>query len=455
MRKRIAELEGGLEQFQAAEAKLRYLTSHDGLTGLANRELLEEHLNTAIQSSSAIGSQLAVLVINTDRFRSVNLHLGHQTGDRMLVYLAKRLQAYAPPSCTISRFGSDEFIIVLPEADGMAEVMAFAQGIAELFREPFTYGHIQLFVAASIGISICPNDGNDTDSLLNRAGIAMLHAKEKGGGLVQFYHPEMADPTKHDFYLEAQLRQALERQEFVLHYQPLVDLETSSVSGVEALIRWERPNGGLVPPGNFIPAAEHSGLIVPIGEWVLREACRQYRLWKNKGFGFLRMSVNISVTQLLHPGFVGQVRKALKEADMDPRNLNLEITENIALYNTPYILETINRLKGLGVQLAIDDFGTGYTSLGFLKQVQIHLLKIDKSFIDDVAVNEDSAAILTALLHMSRRLNIKTLAEGVETAEQLSFLKKEGCNYIQGYYFSPPLPVESVEQILEEKKCVE
>lgn len=435
--------------------KHHYLSSYDLLTGLANRGLLEVQFKQAIQSASANGTQLAIFVIDLDRFRYVNHNLGHQVGDYFLIFLAKKLQSYASPSCTVSRFGSDEFIIVLPEAERMAEVMAFAQGITELFREPVMNRPVELFITASIGISIYPNDGNDAGSLITKAEIAMRRAKEKGGSLTQFYHPEMAQSVKYDYVLEAELRQAIHRQELVLHYQPIVDLQSGEVYGVEALIRWERPGKSLMLPEHFLSVAEHSGLIVPIGEWVLQEACRQLGVWKNKGLGFLCMSVNVSAAQLLHPGFVGQVRKVLNETNTEPGKLSLEITDNIALNNSPYILETMNRLKGLGVRFALDDFGTGRSSLGCLKRIPFQVLKIDKSFIEDIAFNKDNAAIVTALIHMSRRMNIKTVAKGVETKEQLTFLKKEGCNFVQGYYYSRPLPAETLEQILEKKSLVD
>jgi EAL domain-containing protein (putative c-di-GMP-specific phosphodiesterase class I) len=318
----------------------------------------------------------------------------------------------------------------------------------QLFQAPFLYLHHELYSTASIGISLYPVDGTDPDTLLKYADSAMYKAKGKGGNTFEFYNPELDERSLDRLNLEIDLRKAVERGEIIVYYQPIVALETGRMIGMEALMRWKHPERGLISPVDFIPLAEETGLIIPIGNWILFEACRQNREWELQGHSPLCVSVNISVKQFQHPQFVHMVQQALYKTGLNPKLLCLEITENVAMTNVAFVVRTINELRELGVAISIDDFGTGYSSLSYLKRFRVHTLKIDKSFIQEVNTNDESAAIVTALIAMSKGLNIRTLAEGVETVEQLEFLQKHGCHEIQGYLFSKPLPADEFHRLL-------
>jgi diguanylate cyclase (GGDEF)-like protein len=437
-----------------AEEKIVHMAYHDSLTNLPNRMLFHERLKSAFQSAKDTGKMLAVIFFDLDRFKVINDTLGHHVGDQLLVYLAQKLKSYVNEHDIVARFGGDEFMILMNHISHIDEVTQFVKGIPKVFREPFLFEGQELFVTASIGISLYPDDGADADTLIKNADVAMYRAKEKGGNTFQLYHPEMNKRSLHRLNLEIQLRKAVEREEFTVYYQPLVDLGTGTLFGMESLLRWNHPEWGIVSPGEFIPLAEETGLIVPLGKWVLKQACRQTKYWSLMGFPKLCVSVNISMSQFHQPNFVQLIQETLQETQLHPSQLCLEITESVAMKNVSYIMETMDKLKELGVQISIDDFGTGYSSLSYLKKFRVHTLKIDQSFIRDITVDEDSAAIVTALIAMSRKLKIKSLAEGVETPEQLQFLKEHGCDEIQGYIYSEPLSAEDFETLIKERKTL-
>ncbi|MDF2660270.1 MAG: diguanylate cyclase [Paenibacillus sp.] len=433
---------------EKAERKIRHMAYHDALTDLPNRLLFHERLNEAFHRSEKTGTILAVLFIDLDRIKVINDTLGHHIGDELLKYWADKLKANKRPQDTVARFGGDEFIVLLTDITSINEVLTFAGFIPQLFSEPFTYGEHDLYVTSSIGISVYPSDGTDADTLIKNADTAMYRAKEKGGNTFQLYRSEMNIRSLERLNMEIDLRRAMERSEITVYYQPIVDLGSGRIYGMEALVRWKHPIRGMISPAEFIPLAEETGLIVPIGNWVLKEACRQNGEWIAQGLPPLVVAVNISVNQFQQPGFIQLIKGTLETTGLDPKLLCLEITENVAMKNVNYIVETIDKLRELGVRISIDDFGTGYSSLSYLKRFRVHTLKIDQSFIQELTTDEENAAIVTALIAMSHKMNIKALAEGVETKAQLEFLRRYGCDEIQGYLFSTPLPVSDFEHLI-------
>lgn len=437
-----------------AEDKIKHMAYHDSLTDLPNRTLFHEHLKQTLENLNKSNKTLAVLFLDLDRTKVINDTLGHHVGDELLKYLSKKLRDYVGKEGIIARFGGDEFLILLPNIEHVDDAIDFAKGIPTLLSQPFVYENQELLVTASVGISMYPQDGDDAVTLIKNADTAMYRAKEAGGNTFQRYQADMNYRSLERLNLELHLRRALDRNEIDVYYHPLLDLRSGNVFGVEALVRWHHPEYGTISPGEFIPIAEETGLIVPIGNWVLKQACMQNQLWKQMGFPRLTVSVNISVKQFQQPGFVHVVQEALRETGLPPNQLCLEITESVAMKNVSYITETMNKLKMLGIQISIDDFGTGYSSLSYLKRFRVHTLKIDQSFIKDVTTDDDNAAIVTALIAMSHQLKIKTLAEGVETQEQLNFLKEHGCDEIQGYIFSKPLRAPEFEQVIREERSL-
>lgn len=436
------------------EQRIIHMAFHDDLTNLPNRVLLNKRLQELFLKAEAAGDMLAVIFLDLDRFKIINDTLGHFVGDWLLKEVTNRLLSYVPEHDIIARFSGDEFIIVLSGIGSSAEVTTFAEGLTRLFIQPFVYENQDLFVTASAGISLYPMNGTDEETLIRNADTAMYVSKEKGGDTFHLYRPEMNKRSMERLNLETNLRKALERNEITLYYQPLVELQTGSLYGMESLVRWNHPQLGMVSPSDFIPMAEESGLIVPIGNWVLRQACEQTRLWQRMGFNHLIISVNISVNQLQQNDFLSYIRSTLEETGLEPERLYLEITEHVAMKNVSYISDTMDALREMGVQISIDDFGTGYSSLSYLKRFPVHTLKIDQSFIRDITTDEDNAAIVTALIAMSRQLKIKSLAEGVETIEQLEFLRDQGCDEIQGYVYSRPVPPEQFEVLLKENRTL-
>jgi len=393
-----------------------------------------------------------VLLLEIDRFQLINDTLGHEAGDNLLRFLARKMKAHLPTGHTFARFGEDAFIVMLPGVSGTAEIETVCKRLLALIGEPFPYNGRDLHVTASVGVSVYPNDGADADTVIRNADTAMYYAKEKGGNTYRFYRPNMSIWLRERLDLETGLRKALEYGELAVHYQPIVNLSDGRISGAEALMRWRHAEFGDISPNEFIPLAEETGLIHSLGNWILREVCRQIRNWIRRGFPPLQVTVNISANQLLQPDFVRLVRDTLEEARLDPRLLYLEITENVTMKNVADVIETINELRRLGVNILIDDFGTGYSWLNYLKKFKVHTIKIDRSFIQGLSTDKENAAIVTALIGMARRMNIKSLAEGVETNDQLRFLMENGCDQIQGFLISEPLPPDDFEKFFRNHK---
>ncbi|ULL14574.1 EAL domain-containing protein [Paenibacillus sp. H1-7] len=443
-----------MNERKRAEEQIVHMAYHDALTNLPNRLFFDERLSSCLEGAKRTGEKMAILFFDLDRFKVINDTLGHHVGDRLLQEFAHRLRVYVKEYDVVARFGGDEFMILLSRCTHSDEAAQFAKGIFQLLKEPFHIETHELFVTASIGISLFPDDGTDTETLLKNADNAMYRSKEKGGNSYHYYHPDMNKRSLHKLNMEIHLRKALERDELRIVYQPIVDLQNGHIGGMEALVRWEHPEWGMIPPSEFIPLAEETGLIIPIGSWILKQACLQTKHWLDQGYPPLCVSVNISAIQFHQRQFIPILEEVLAETGLSPSLLCLEITENVAMNNVPLIVETMHRLKKLGVRISIDDFGTGYSSLSYLKRFQVNTLKIDQSFIRDVTTDEDNAAIVTALIAMSQQLKIKTLAEGVETKEQLNFLLSRGCDEIQGYIFSKPVAPEEFELMVKENKSI-
>ncbi len=434
------------EQRQAQE-RLTYLAHYDELTGLPNRVLFGENLSQILQEAARRRRLAAVMFMDLDRFKTINDTLGHEAGDELLKGVADRLRNCTRRGDAIARLGGDEFTLALADVAQPDDVALAAQKILDSFAHPFHIGGRDLFVTPSIGIALYPQDHRDVEGLLKNADVAMYRAKEQGRHNYQFYTQEMNAKAFERLTLEIHLRRALERQEFLLHYQPQVDLTKGTMVGVEALIRWQSPELGLVSPATFVPLAEETGLIVPIGEWVLRSACTQNKAWQEAGLPTLRISVNLSGRQFRDKNLVETVRQTLARTGLEPKYLELELTEGM-LQNMDAAEAVLRELHALVVYLSVDDFGTGYSSLNYLKRFPIDNLKIDRSFVRDVTTDPDDAAITDAIISMAHTLGIRVVAEGVETREQLVFLHQHKCDLIQGYYFSKPLPAETFVELL-------
>jgi diguanylate cyclase (GGDEF)-like protein/PAS domain S-box-containing protein len=424
---------------RAMTSKMLHLAQHDTLTDLPNRILFSSRLTEAIAAAYRYRRKLAVLFLDLDRFKHINDSLGHVIADRVLQSVASRLQACVRASDTVARQGGDEFVILLSEVaraqDAAVSAEKILQAVGSLHRID---GH-DLHLTASIGIVTYPDDGTEAEALIKHADFAMYHAKDTGRNNYQFFKPEMNLLAVERQSLEVDLRQALENREFELHYQPKVNLQTGSITGVEALIRWHHPRRGLVSPAQFIPIAEACGVIVPIGRWVLREACRQARAWRDAGLPPLRIAVNVSARELREKDFVAAVLAALTDTGVEPACLELELTESFLMQDATVTGAVLQALKDLGVMLALDDFGTGYSSLSHLRRFPIDTLKIDQSFVRDLATDADDASIVNAVISMGESLNMRVVAEGVETRDQVAFLQQHGCPVGQGYYFGRPV----------------
>jgi diguanylate cyclase (GGDEF)-like protein len=435
---------------EKAEAQIFHMAYHDKLTMLPNRQLFNDNLMRFFDTSK--GEKAAVIFLDLDRFKIINDTLGHFVGDQLLKHIGEKLQSYVREEHTVARFGGDEFIILLTNISHIDEVTTYVKGIlALLIEEPFIYETQELHITGSIGVSHYPDDGTDADTLIKNADIAMYQAKDKGGNTYKLYHSKLNHHSKERLNLEIDLRKALERNEILVYYQPQIDLSTGQIIGMESLARWKHPELGMIPPSTFIPLAEEIGMIVPIGNFILQQACQQIKTL-DVDYPALTVAVNISFYQFQQAGFVKYIAQTLKQLNIQPHRLCLEITENVAMNNINHILNTMADLKKIGVQIAIDDFGTGYSSLGYLKNFKVNSLKIDQSFIRDITTDEDNAAIVTALIAMCRQLKIKSVAEGVETEQQLEFLKNKGCTEIQGYLFSKPIPHDEFETLLQSNR---
>jgi diguanylate cyclase (GGDEF)-like protein/PAS domain S-box-containing protein len=430
------------------QQRIQHLAYHDNLTGLPNRSLLQDRLAHAIARAERSRCKVAVLFIDLDNFKNINDTLGHDVGDELLRQVSRRLSACVRIEDTIARQGGDEFIVLLDTLDDGRAASLVAQKVLNALRQPFALGGTEQHVSGSVGIALYPEDGRDAQTLMKNADTAMFHGKGQGKNTYQYFTSQMNIAVKRRMTLESALRRAVMQKDFVLHYQPQIDLETGEVLAVEALVRWKTEDSGTVMPGDFIPLAEETGLINEIGEWVLREGCRQAREWQDRGLAPRRMAINLSARQFADRGFVDMVTRVLAETRLDPAYLELEITESQVMRQTEGAMNLLNRLSKMGVQLAIDDFGTGYSSLSYLKRLPIQKLKIDQSFIRDITVDPNDTAIVVAIINMARSLDLETIAEGVETAGQLALLRSKGCRVGQGFYFAAPLRPDALYPIL-------
>lgn len=437
-----------------AQERLNYLAYHDELTGLPNRSLYNDRLSQAIIEARRQGRYVGVMLLDIDHFKMVNDTMGHDAGDELLRDIGKRLAVCLRESDTVSRFGGDEFGLVLADMADPRDAIFVAQKMLDSFAPPFFVGGRELFVGPSFGITIYPVDSDDPDGLVKNADSAMYHAKAQGRNNFQFYSAELTARAQSRLDMETSLRRALERREFLLHYQPKFSLETGEMTGVEALIRWQHPALGMVSPRDFIGIAEESGLILPIGEWVLLAACQQVKGWHDEGFAQVKLAVNLSTKQFRQSRLKETLAVVLAETGFDPRNLEFEITESVLMENTTAVSEVLAELKAMGISISVDDFGTGYSSLSYLKRFPIDALKIDRSFVRDIPADHDDAAIVRAIIAMSRSLRMKVIAEGVETDEQQQFLRAEGCDEIQGYLSGRPVPPEEFLRMLRSRKAL-
>lgn len=434
-----------------AEETVQHQAYHDALTGLPNKMLFNERLAIDLAHAHRRGEMLAVLFLDLDRFKTINDTLGHAVGDQLLQGVAGRIISHLPEDYTIARLGGDEFLILMPEVKHVDEVARMAKNILDAFKQPWLVSGHELFVTTSVGIALYPNDGDDVETLVRNADTAMYRAKEQGRNSYQLYAPAMNVKAFEQLVMENSLRRALDRKEFVVYYQPQVSLHNGQIVGMEALIRWQHPDLGIVFPSNFIPLAEETGLIVPIGEWVLKTACAQNKEWQKAGHAPIRVSVNLASRQFQQKDLVEMVSHVLSETELEPHYLDMEITESIAMEDADITLLVLRELTKKGIQISIDDFGTGYSSLSYLKKFPIHTLKIDQSFVRDITTDPNDAAIASAIIVLGHSLKLRVVAEGVETKEQLAFLKLQKCDQIQGFLFSHPLPAKDFEKLLADK----
>jgi diguanylate cyclase (GGDEF)-like protein len=428
---------------------MSHLAQHDFLTDLPNRLLLKDRLTQAISLARRNHNQLAVLFLDLDGFKHINDSLGHAIGDKLLQSIAARLLGCVRKSDTVSRQGGDEFVILLSEVTHGADAAISAAKIITELKKAHRLGEHSLRVTVSIGLSTYPDNGEDAETLIKNADTAMYHAKQCGLDNYKFFRSDMGLQAVERQSLEGQLRYALERQELLLHYQPKVNLKTAAITSVEALLRWQHPERGLLLPGQFLPIAEDTGMIVAIGQWVLREACRQTREWLDAGLPAVPVAVNISSLEFRSEQFLEGIQVALKNARLDPRYLELELTETVLMRHAKSTAYALGQLKVIGVRLALDDFGTGYSSLSYLTRFPIDALKLDQSFVKDIIASTDDAIVVSAVISMGKSLKHRVIAEGVETLEQLAFLQAHGCDEGQGYYFSRPAIARQFANLLE------
>jgi diguanylate cyclase (GGDEF)-like protein/PAS domain S-box-containing protein len=435
---------------QAKSLEMSHLAQHDPLTDLPNRVLFNDRLTQAVALAERQGKQLAVMFVDLDHFKKVNDSLGHDVGDKLLQSIAGRLTACVRRSDTISRLGGDEFVVLLAQVEHAEDAAYSARKILRALAAPHIIDNKSFDINVSIGVSTYPRDGKDAEGLINRADNAMYEAKEQGRNNYQFFRHEMHARLAERQSLEADLRCALGRNEFLLHYQPKLSLQTGEITGVEALIRWLHPGRGMLYPAQFVSIAEECGLIVPIGQWVLLEACKQAQAWLDSGLGVVPVSVNVSAAEFGAKDFLSGVRAVLIATGVRPEHLELELTESVLMRDAEAAVVTLAKLKTMGVQLAIDDFGTGYSSFTYLRRFPSDALKLHQSFVQDITADPADAAIVSAMINLGRSLKQRVIAEGVETRAQLKFLKLHGCGEAQGYYFSPPVVAEQVRTLFEE-----
>lgn len=434
---------------RAKSLEMSHLAQHDVLTDLPNRALFNDRLTQAISLAERQSKQLAVLFVDLDHFKKINDSLGHDVGDKLLQSVSGRLKACVRRSDTISRLGGDEFVMLLSQVEHAEDAAISARKILRALAAPHMIDGKSLDINVSIGVSTYPSDGQDAESLMNRADNAMYEAKQRGRNNYQFFRREMHALLAERQSLEADLRCALGRNEFVLHYQPILNLQTGQITGLEALIRWLHPQRGLIYPERFVPVAEECGLILAIGQWVLVEACKQARAWLDAGFGVVRVSVNVSAAEFGAKDFLSGVRAVLIATGVEPQNLGLELTESVLMHDAEAAVVTLVKLKAMGVQVAIDDFGSGYSSFTYLRRFPSAALKLHQSFVQDIMADPRDAAIVRSMINIGTSLNQRIIAEGVETSAQLKFLRRHGCGEGQGYYFSRPVAAERVPNLFK------
>lgn len=446
-----AVMANDITERKRAEERIHYLANFDPLTGLPNRTQLNDHLKYALSLAKRSSGHLALLFLDLDHFKDINDTLGHSTGDALLIEVAGRLCQVLREEDTVTRLGGDEFILLLPGNDALGAARV-AQKLLDAIAESYLIEHYDLTLTASIGIALYPEDGLDLEALSKSADAAMYRAKQEGRQCYRFFTPEMQARSARNLQLVNALHHALEHRQLQLHYQPQIAMQDGRIIGAEALLRWSHPELGSVSPAEFIPVAESSGLILPIGEWVLRCAIRQAKIWIENGFGPLIMAVNLSAVQFRHPDLPELVTRILNEENLAAESLELELTESVAMHNPPGAIAVMNNLYERGIRMSIDDFGTGYSSLSYLKKFKAYKLKIDQSFVRDINIDPEDKAIVSAIINLAKSLGLQTIAEGVETIEQQTFLREQGCDQMQGYLFSRPVPPEQFEALL--MQCV-
>jgi diguanylate cyclase (GGDEF)-like protein len=418
------------------------------LTGLPNRILLDDRITTELAHARRNQGMVAVLFLDLDRFKIINDSLGHAVGDQILRVIARRLRKCVREEDTVARLGGDEFMVLLPNISGSSDAGRIARKVIDCLVDPISCNGHQLYITTSVGISIYPCDGTDSETLIKHADISMYRAKELGRNKTVYFTAEMNAGARKQLELETSLRQAISRNELKLLYQPKIDISRNSIIGVEALLRWEHPSMGMISPEEFIPVAEDSGLIMPIGEWVLKTAFTQLKQWHLAGHSALTVAVNLSSVQLSRPGFEKVVENALRFADIDGRTVELEITDNVAVENLESEITILEKLKSLGISIAMDDFGTGYSSLSYLRRLPIDVVKIDQSFVREIPDSNEDVLIAQAIIAMTKSLNLSLIVEGVENVRQLNFFKQQGCNIAQGFLFSKPVEPQEISRLL-------
>ncbi|MFV1972986.1 MAG: putative bifunctional diguanylate cyclase/phosphodiesterase [Thiohalobacterales bacterium] len=443
------EMEKAKKNAESVAKRMEYHAHHDGLTGLPNRILLNDRLNKALSHARREQSRMALLFLDLDRFKIINDSLGHAVGDQLLRVISRRLKNCVRDEDTVARLGGDEFMVLLPSISGSSDAGRIGNKIIDSLIRPVSCNGHELHITTSIGVSIYPFDGADAETLVKHADISMYRAKELGRNKLVYYTAEMNAESRRQLVLETSLRKALDRGELKLVYQPKVDISRNRITGAEALLRWEHPTMGNISPADFIPVAEDSGLIVPIGEWVIRKAFNQLAAWHAAGHRELKIAVNLSSSQLTRPGLANSVREALDESRLDPAMTELEITENIVMQNLDSAIATLEILKGMGISIAMDDFGTGYSSLNYLRRLPIDIVKIDQSFVRELPGNKEDASIAQAIIAMANSLGLDLVAEGVETIKQLNFFRQQEVMVIQGYLFSKPVAADELLAMLD------
>lgn len=444
----IVTIARDISERKKMDMRIRHMAYYDDVTGLPNRRLFREKLETVMEEAGKADTGVAVLYLDIDRFKLVNDSLGHDYGDMLLLQVAERFTRCVGDNDFVARTGGDEFAIYYFGLNSEDDVVPMTEKVSQALEKPFVFGEIQIHISASIGIFLADGkEADDADNVMKYADIALSSAKEKGKNNYQIFNDDMKCISFNKLTMEAELRKAILCNEFVLHFQPQLDISTGAIVGMEALIRWHHPDKGVVSPQDFIPIAEETGLIVPIGEWVIEEACRQNKQWQAEGFPKIPVSVNLSIRQFMQHNLKEKLKAILEKIKLDPEYLELEITESMTI-ETEFAARTLLELKELGVHISIDDFGTGYSSLYLLKKFPIDKLKIDRSFVRDIMTDPNDAAIVATIISMTRHLNLKVIAEGVENEEQLRFLQKNRCHHVQGFLFSPPVSAEKLKDLV-------